>query len=41
MRLYWQNIPIKKIFLLPDINITEIPQWDDSTHFSQISIQTN
>ena len=31
----------KEDFLLPDINITEIPQWDDSTHFSQISIQTN
>ena len=30
----------KEDFLLPDINITEIPQWDDSTHFSQISIQT-
>ena len=33
--------PYKEDFLLPDINITEIPQWDDSTHFSQISIQTN
>ena len=33
--------PDKEDFLLPDINITEIPQWDDSTHFSQISIQTN
>ena len=33
--------PNKEVFLLPDINITEIPQWDDSTHFSQISIQTN
>ena len=31
----------KEDFLLPDINITEIPQWDDSTHFSQITIQTN
>ena len=30
--------PNKEVFLLPDINITEIPQWDDSTHFSQISI---
>lgn len=30
--------PNKEDFLLPDINITEIPQWDDSTHFSQISI---
>lgn len=33
--------PDKEDFLLSDINITEIPQWDDSTHFSQISIQTN
>ena len=35
--------PNKEDFLLPDINITEIPQWDDSTHFSQLSIpiQTN
>ena len=33
--------PDKEKFLLTDINITEIPQWDDSTHFSQISIQTN
>lgn len=33
--------PDKEDFLLPDINITEIPQWNDSTHFSQISIQTN
>lgn len=30
--------PNKEDFLLPDINITDIPQWDDSTHFSQISI---
>ena len=30
--------PNKEDFLLHDINITEIPQWDDSTHFSQISI---
>ena len=30
--------PNKEDFLLLDINITEIPQWDDSTHFSQISI---
>lgn len=31
--------PNNEIFLLPDINVTEIPQWDYSTHFSQISIQ--
>ena len=31
--------PNNEDFLLPDINVTEIPQWDDSTHFSQISIQ--
>lgn len=30
--------PDKEDFLLPDINIAEIPQWDYSTHFSQISI---
>ena len=29
--------PNKEDFLLPDINITEPPQWDDSTFFSQIS----
>lgn len=35
--------PDKEDFLLPDINIEEIPQWDNNTHFSQISIpiQTN
>ena len=31
--------PNNEDFLLPDINVTEIPQWDNSTHFSQISIQ--
>lgn len=30
--------PDKKQFLLPDINSAEIPQLDNSTHFSQISI---
>ncbi len=30
--------PNKEDLLLPDINIAEVPQWDDSTHFSQISI---
>ena len=30
--------PDKEDFLLPDINIEEIPQWDNNTHFSQISI---
>lgn len=30
--------PDKEDFLLPDINIAEIPQWDNGTHFSQISI---
>lgn len=32
--------PNKENFLLPDINISEIPQWNNSTHFSQISIPT-
>ena len=32
--------PNKEDFLLPDINITEIPQWDNSIHFSQISFPT-
>ena len=32
--------PNKEDFLLPDINVAEIPQWDDNTHFSQISIPT-
>ena len=32
--------PNKEDFLLPDINKAEVPQWDDSTHFSQISIPT-
>lgn len=31
--------PNNEDFLLPDINVTEIPQWDNSTHLSQISIQ--
>lgn len=31
--------PNNEDFILPDINVTEIPQWDNSTHFSQISIQ--
>lgn len=30
--------PNKEDFLLPDINVAEIPQWDNSTHFSQISV---
>ena len=30
--------PDKDDFLLPDISIAEIPQWDNNTHFSQISI---
>ena len=30
--------PDKEDFLLPDVNIAEIPQWDNGTHFSQISI---
>lgn len=30
--------PDKEHFILPDINLTEIPQWNDSTHFAQISI---
>lgn len=32
--------PDKEDFLLPDINIEEIPQWDNNTHFSQIFIPT-
>lgn len=31
--------PDKDAFLLPDISIAEIPQWDNNTHFSQISIR--
>ena len=31
--------PNNEDFLLPDINVTEIPQWDNSTHLSQISVQ--
>lgn len=30
--------PDKEDFLLPDINITELPQWDNNIQFSQISI---
>lgn len=30
--------PDKEDFLLPDINVAELPQWDDSTHFLKISI---
>ena len=32
--------PDKEDFLLPDINIAETPQWDNSTNFSQITIPT-
>ena len=32
--------PDKEDCLLPDINLAEMPQWDNSTHFSQISIST-
>lgn len=32
--------PDKEDFLLPDINVAELPQWDDSTHFLKISIPT-
>jgi len=30
--------PDKEDFLLPDINVDEIPQWDKSAHFLKISI---
>lgn len=30
--------PDKEDFLLPDINIAELPQWDNNIQFSQISI---
>lgn len=30
--------PDKEDFLMPDINIAEIPQWDNCTYFSHISI---
>lgn len=30
--------PGKEDFLLPDINVTEIPDWNDDTKFNQISI---
>lgn len=32
--------PDKEDFLLPDINVSEIPQWDDNTYFSKIAIHT-
>lgn len=32
--------PDKEDFLLPDIKATETLQWDDSTHFTLISIPT-
>jgi len=32
--------PDKGEFLLPDINVSEIPQWDDNTYFSKIAIHT-
>ena len=32
--------PDKEDFFLPDINIADIPQWNQSTHISQISIPT-
>lgn len=30
--------PDKEDFLLPDINVSEAPIWNDNTHFSQLSI---
>lgn len=30
--------PDKEDFLLPDINVSETPLWNDNTHFSQLSI---
>lgn len=32
--------PDKEEYLLPDINIAEAPQWDNSTNFSQVTIPT-
>ena len=31
--------PDKENFLLPDINVSEIPQWDNNIKFEHISIQ--
>ena len=32
--------PDKEEFLLPDINVAEIPEWNENTQFDQISIPT-
>ena len=32
--------PNKEDFLLPDINVAEIPLWDNNKHFSKISFPT-
>ncbi len=32
--------PDKEDFLLPDINVLEIPEWNDNIQFSKISIPT-
>lgn len=33
--------PDKEDFLLPDINVSELPDWDEDTQFAQISIPTH
>lgn len=33
--------PDKEEFLLPDINVSELPDWDEDTQFAQISIPTH
>lgn len=30
--------PDKEDFLLPDVNVADMPEWDENTQFSQISI---
>ncbi len=34
------NFPDKEDFLLPDLEVAELPMWDENTHFNQITIST-
>lgn len=35
-----EKFPDKEDFLLPDLKITELPMWDESIQFAQITIPT-
>lgn len=35
-----EMFPDKEDFLLPDLKVTELPMWDESIQFAQITIPT-